>query len=234
MEIIGYIFRILSSRIDPYRIAFFVGQYFCITCAPVFISAGIYIFLSKLSLWAMEVGFPARSINRCGLNSSRILWTFISSDLICTLLQVTGASLVGNRTSKQKDPTNVNRILIAGLAVQLVSFLLFMLLMITIMVACSKNAGGNRRLETAWKEKRLACSGAVVAAFLVFIRTVFRLVESADGVFGYLSSHEVFFGALEFAPIVISVVLLSIWHPERVLPFPPGSSGGGVDSIIKA
>jgi hypothetical protein len=216
MEIIGYVLRILSSRKDPYRIAFFVGQYFCITCAPVFISAGIYIYLTKFTRWAIDAGFPSRAVVRFGLTPSRLLWTFISADVVCTLLQITGAGLIGSRTSKQKDPSKVNRILIAGLAAQLVSFVIFLTIMTTFILSCSKCARENKDLRKKWMSKRLASISILVAALLVFLRTVFRLVESAQGVFGYLSSHEVFFGCLEFLPIVLSLFILSGWHPGRV------------------
>lgn len=216
MEVIGYVFRILSSRTDPYRISFFVGQYFCITCAPVFISACIYVFLTEFTLWTIRKGFSNRALTRFALTPSRILWIFISADVACTLLQITGASLIGNRTSKQQDPTQANNILIAGLAVQTASSLLFLSIMVQVMVTCSRSASNNKELEAEWRKKRAASIGICLAALLVFLRTVFRLAESADGVFGYLSSHEVFFGSLEFAPIVLSLVLLSIWHPGRI------------------
>jgi hypothetical protein len=216
IEIIGFVFRILSSRVGPYRIAFFVGQYFCITCAPVFISAGIYIHLTKFTRWALDSGFPSRAIVRCGLTPSRLLWIFISANMICTMLQVTGASLIGNRASKQKDPSEVSKILIAGLAAQVASFILFLIIMATFIVTCSKCARENQDLRTKWRSKRLASMSIFVAALMVFLRTVFRLVESAEGVFGYLSSHEVYFGCLEFVPIVLSLFILSGWHPGRV------------------
>lgn len=54
----------------------------------------------------------------------------------------------------------------------------------------------------------------------MFVRTVFRLVETAQGVFGYLSVHEVFFGTLEFAPVGVAVWLLG------TVAFPGGWGGG--------
>jgi hypothetical protein len=30
-EIVGYVFRTLSAKVDPYRVAFFVVQYFCMS-----------------------------------------------------------------------------------------------------------------------------------------------------------------------------------------------------------
>lgn len=53
---------------------------------------------------------------------------------------------------------------------------------------------------------------------LIFLRTIFRLAETAQGVFGYLSTHEVFFGTLEFTPVVVGVGILAFWHPGRWFP----------------
>jgi hypothetical protein len=49
------------------------------------------------------------------------------------------------------------------------------------------------------------------------LRTCFRLAETAEGLLATLSTHEVYFGCLEFAPIVIAVYLLVYWHPGRWL-----------------
>ena len=54
-----------------------------------------------------------------------------------------------------------------------------------------------------------------MATALVYLRTCFRLAETAEGVFGNLSTHEVYFGCLEFAPVVIAVGLFNAWHPGR-------------------
>lgn len=216
MEVIGYVLRIMSSHIDPYRISFFVGQYFCITCAPVFIAACIYIYLTQFALWMEQAGFPTESFAGIRLKAPRILCIFITADIACTLLQITGASLIGNRTSKHEDPTQANNILIGGLAVQTAFSILFLCIMIKVIIACSKCASQNEKLAAAWHATRFTTLAVCLAGSLVTLRTIFRVAESADGVFGYLSSHEAFFGALEFAPIILSLTLLLVWHPGVV------------------
>jgi len=47
-EVVGYIFRCLSARVNPYKVSYFVVQYFFIVVAPVFFAAGIYTVLSVL------------------------------------------------------------------------------------------------------------------------------------------------------------------------------------------
>ena len=61
-----------------------------------------------------------------------------------------------------------------------------------------------------------------MASLLIFIRILFRLAETAQGVFGYLMVHEVFFGILEFAPVISAVSILAIFHPGRWI------AGGGL------
>lgn len=48
MEIVGYVFRILVSQVDPYSVINFVIQYFFIIVAPVFFSAAIYAIISVI------------------------------------------------------------------------------------------------------------------------------------------------------------------------------------------
>ena len=54
-----------------------------------------------------------------------------------------------------------------------------------------------------------------IASILVFLRTLFRLIETSEGIYGNLSTHEAYFGGLEFAPMVVAIWLLAVWHPGR-------------------
>jgi hypothetical protein len=54
-----------------------------------------------------------------------------------------------------------------------------------------------------------------IATLFIYLRTVFRLAETAEGLGGDLSTKEVYFGVLEFAPVIIAALLLTIWHPGR-------------------
>lgn len=204
MEAIGYIFRLLSERIDPYRINYFIIQYFLIVTAPVCISAAIYY---TLTLLVRRFGVPADKGSGALIplfHPKRILWTFITADAVCTIVQVTGASLIGKRTSDHKDPKAANDILLGGLAVQTLFFAVFLVLLSVFYHTAPELSASKLKPRTP----RLFVTALSAAALLVFVRTVFRLVETAQGVFGYLSVHEAFFGTLEFAPVGVAVWLL--------------------------
>jgi RTA1 like protein len=209
MEIIGYVFRILAAKINPYAVSYFVAQYFCIVVAPVFYSAAIYTILSVM-------------INRIGrqfspLTPKVILWIFIVCDVVATVVQITGASLVGSAYGSGKDPNIPNNILLAGLAFQVFTFAVFILCFL-IFVWRARNA-----LTPALK----IFSGAVfVATMAVYLRTCIRLAETAEGLLKFLSTHEAIFGCLEFLPIIVAVYIFIYWHPGRWLGSKRGEGRG--------
>ncbi len=220
MEIIGYIFRTLSSVQDPYLVTDFVVQYFFIVVAPVFISASIYVCLSKLIRLAGAEGFDVQS--HFLLRPKVLLWVFITADVVTTIIQVAGAALIGVAESNGDSPKTANNILLAGLAIQTGAFLIFLVLYGMFALLLSRDA----KIQGHFKSKRPFMLATGVVSILVLLRTVFRLAETSEGVFGYAGSHEVFFGCLEYAPIVVAVWIMAIWHPGRWLPkrTPRGSS----------
>ncbi|KAL2068026.1 hypothetical protein VTL71DRAFT_16124 [Oculimacula yallundae] len=209
MEVVGYSFRALSSRKDPYRITFFVVQYFLIVTAPVLISASIYVCLTKVLSWAAESGLDL-STRTVLLRRKVVLWTFITIDVFCTILQITGAGLIGGATSNGKDPSTANNILLAGLAIQTAAYFVYLILLSVVITAIYRD---RRMVQKVGKSPFLVMLAA--ASILIFIRTVFRLAETSQGVFGHLSSHEAYFGGLEFAPVVVAVLILAVWFPSR-------------------
>lgn len=200
-EIVGYVARSLSAKVSPYNLIYFILQYFFIVTAPVFLAAGIYTILSAL-------------ISRLGRQYSLlppkfILWFFITSDVIATLTQITGAALIGVSQTKRKDPTTANNILLGGLAYQVFSMGVFVLMTATFLF----------RARRAISSVGLTAFSLVfaVAAVLIYLRTCFRLAETAEGLGGALLRNETFFACLEFAPVALAVLLYAIWHPGRCL-----------------
>ncbi|KAL6720102.1 phospholipid-translocating ATPase rsb1 [Lecanora helva] len=229
LETIGYVFRSLSAKRDPYNIIDFVVQYFCIVTAPVFISASIYVCLSRLITWAEGEGFLSTGQKqrvRRFLNPKAILYTFITADILCTIIQITGAALTGSAESNHRSPTTPNNILLSGLVIQTFFFTLFLVLLCTFYhtVLPSSSPG-----PPAVRAKIPFFVALLGASLLVYLRTIFRLAETSQGVFGNLSTHEGYFAGLEFAPVVVAVAGLGGWHPGRWITgrVVRGGEGGG-------
>ena len=177
-------------------------QYFFIVVAPVFFAAAIYTILSLL--------INATGRQFAPLKPRWILWIFISCDVIATIIQILGAALIGVAESNRKDPTTPNNILLGGLAFQAFTFLVFIVLFL-----CFAVKARNVMFNVVSKGFYVSFSLAVV---LLYVRVCFRLAETAQGLFGHLNTHEVFFGTLEFMPVVLAVWLLAAWHPGRCVP----------------
>lgn len=202
MEVVGYAFRLLSSRVNPYSVIYFVVQYFFIVVAPVFFSAAIYTILTILINRTKREYAP--------LPPKVVLWVFITCDIIATIIQVAGAALIGVAESNSRDPTTANNILLAGLAFQVFSFFLFCVCLGVCLYRARKVVVSSLKAFTA---------ALCAATILVYVRTCFRLSETAAGLRSSLATREVYFGCLEFAPMVIAVFLLAAWHPGRWLPY---------------
>jgi hypothetical protein len=142
-----------------------------------------------------------------------ILWTFVAFDVVTTVVQIAGAAMIGNAESKLKSPEVANDIVLAGLAVQTFAFTCFLVLFGVLTVAMIRDRELGPRLGRIGP----FIVALEVASILVYLRTIFRLVETSEGVFGYLMTHEAFFGGLEFTPIIIAVSILAILHPGRLV-----------------
>ena len=187
-----------------------------IVTAPVFISASMYVCLSRLITWTTVSGFDLASAGGVAraIKPKWILWGFVSCDVVATIIQVAGAALIGASESNGKDPTVPNNILLAGLAFQTFAFTIFLGLLGLFRWALQQDKSFN----TSVRGKDSFVAALAAASLLIYLRTMFRLAETSQGVLGYLSTHEVFFGVLEFAPVVVAVWILAVWHPGRWLP----------------
>lgn len=202
-EVIGYISRSLSAKKDPYHLLYFILNYFFIVTAPVFLAAGIYTILSALiSRLGRQYSF---------LRPKAILWFFITSDVIATVVQISGASLIGVQESNRADPTWANNILLGGLAFQVFSLGIFVILTSTFLFRA------RREIQVYGKGLAGFSVAFATATLLVYLRTCFRLAETAQGLNGSLSSNETYFACLEFAPVAAAVMLLAVWAPGRCL-----------------
>lgn len=194
----GYVARALSARRDHYHLVYFVLNYFFVVTAPVFLAAALYTVLPAL---AARLG-PSAS-----LRPALVFGFFVTSDVVAIAAQVAGAALIGVSQSRRRNPTTANRILLGGLAYQVLATGVF------VVVAAAVLARSRRLVAAA----RLSpfCLVFAAATLLVYLRTAFRLAETAQGLYGELQTREVWFACLEFAPVVLAVLLLALWHPAR-------------------
>lgn len=103
-----------------------------------------------------------------------------------------------------------NDILLSGLAIQCASFLAFLGILGIVTIRASQTRPATLPIKF---------TGLLIfSSLLVFLRTVFRLAETAEGVFGTASTNEVLFGTLEFLPVGLAVALWGGMSLDSLLP----------------
>ncbi|GAA5940891.1 hypothetical protein JCM1841_000418, partial [Sporobolomyces salmonicolor] len=117
MEIVGYSAR-LRSHFDPSDQNLFIVQYTFVVLAPVAFQAAFYVGLSQ-ALWRLDC--TGRSLLH--FDPRILVWTMVVFDVICTVVQIVGATLTGVAEAAQNGSLGIsslqaNDILLAGLSVQ--------------------------------------------------------------------------------------------------------------------
>ncbi|ORY82496.1 RTA1 like protein-domain-containing protein [Protomyces lactucae-debilis] len=227
-EMVGYAFRMVSYLGNVYDYRWFVVSYFFLVVAPVLYSAAIYACMSSLvkstGKWTPK-------------QAKQILIVFVTFDVVCTVAQVAGAAGIGAASSNGKDPSNANKAVIAGLAVQTAAFLVFFILLslfafttpywnsMASVLTRSEETGTVIVQNPTRAKYHLLRAGRenipshilllLAASFFIFLRTVFRLAESADGVNSKAATSEILFAMLDYFPVIIAVILLALGHPGK-------------------
>ncbi|SCV69843.1 BQ2448_1237 [Microbotryum intermedium] len=230
--------RTFQILINPFIVSFFVVQYFLIVVAPCFFSGAFYLALSN----ALGRLPPNESRTLLPFGGKKLVIIFVVADTITTIIQIAGAALIGVAESSRTNgkpssitPQQANDILLSGLALQCASFLCFYYLLITVAVRAGKMSPKPlgamflailsitsflvlTRTVSHSTTGMADCFTSADLSFSLHSSQVYRLAETAEGIFGYASSNEWLFGLLEFAPVALAVLLWAAVPLHKVLP----------------
>ena len=104
------------------------------------------------------------------------------------------------------------RVLQVGLGVQIAAFGFFLLISFRFHIV-------SRNFREEWPDTRwTAMLWAVNAgSAMIFLRSVYRMVEFSMGFNGYLNTHEWNFYVFESGLIIIVFAIYNVWHPAMYL-----------------
>ena len=174
----------------------FVIQNIFILVAPVLFAASIYMTLGRI---ITSVGGDKHSL----VKPSKITLTFVLGDVLSFVVQGGGA---GMSVIQDVDIAKwAERVIIIGLVIQIVMFGLFCILSVVFHRRMKREPTAQLYSTTASWESGLYMLYAV--SLLIMVRSIFRVIEYAQGQTGYSLSHEwtlyVFDSLLMFAVTVI-------------------------------
>ncbi|KAK6335465.1 hypothetical protein TWF696_002239 [Orbilia brochopaga] len=230
MQTLGYLARVFSARNVTSR-GIYVAQFTLIILAPILTAAGDYVVLGKLLERVLPGGRRAKTL---GLRARWITWIFVSSDILSFFMQGIGAGIIAanvNGEGSVEAQERGSHIVMAGLIVQLIFFSFFTGAVVRFDLKTRKDHPGAK-----W---RVLVYCLYISCTCILIRSIYRLIEFAEGWTGYLMSHEVYFFILETLPMLICLVVFNIFHPGARLPnekpageeiaMMEGGRGGAVD-----
>jgi len=199
----GFISRYISAK-NPTEEGPFIAQTLFILLAPIIYSASIYALLEKLLQYiGAEKCLPIRA--------SLITKLYVGGDIFTFLVQAAGASMLVGATSVSKLNTGKSVVLI-GLAVQILFFFSFVFLIIRAHVVTHKNeilpGQGNWKLQFKVLE---------TGSILILIRSIYRVIDFADGPNSTVGTHEAFAYILDSLMMLFLQLLYNIWYPGKIL-----------------
>lgn len=192
---------------NPFTDSPFLTSLVTLTIAPAFLSASIYLCLSRI------VVVYGEDLSRFRPRTYTI--TFISCDFISLVLQAAGGAIASGANTPSQDQMGIN-IMIAGLSFQVFSLALFAALSTefawrALRSPARLNADFERLRDTRVFKAFLSSLG--VAALCIFVRSCFRVAELSGGFHGALANQQVTFMILEGAIIIVAVGVLTACHP---------------------
>lgn len=216
-ELIGWAGRTWSSKC-PYNGDAFLMQITTLIIAPTFFTAGLYVILGTL-------------INRLGRSSSLLgpkmyAIVFLTADIVALVIQAIGGALASTEADKINGDTETGtNIMVAGIVFQMAAMVVFTGLVLDFMrrVFIKKTylSYGKAGLEPpnslpvtyAW-----LLVAVCVSLGMIFIRSIYRTVELAQGWEGYLITHEGYFIGLDACLMIIAVGIFNFLDPVFLLP----------------
>ncbi|XRM37210.1 hypothetical protein ABZX51_000696 [Aspergillus tubingensis] len=212
-QVIGYIAR-AKAHFDQTSTTLYSVQTLLLLLAPTLYAASIYMVLGRIITF-----LDARH-----LSVIPVKWLtkiFVSGDILSFILQGAGGGIMANgSTSSMKIGQWV---IVVGLCVQLLFFGAFLIASITFHCRINQNptaesdktmSSAKRCLPKDWRGLLFAC---YFVSVLILIRSVYRLIEFAQGNSGYVISHEVFLYVLDASMMFLVMLTMNLFHPSIVL-----------------
>ncbi|KAM0420794.1 hypothetical protein ACHAPT_011455 [Fusarium lateritium] len=205
-EIIGYIGRIINAKEDPgcWTMGPYIMQNVLILIAPALMAASIYMILGRIIL--LTEGEHHALIRQRWLTK-----IFVFGDVASLLLQSSGGGLMAVNEDLQKIGQNV---IVGGLFVQLAFFGCFIV----------TSAIFHRRMRLAptvkstdplvrWQTYLITL---YVTGVLIWVRSLFRVIEFIEGNDGHLMRSEVWVFVFDGLLMLIVLVWMNWFHPGEI------------------
>lgn len=212
LEILGYIGRVWS-HVNIQNFNAFVMQLVCLTLAPCFMMAGIYYVIAQLTvIYGQKFSV---------LRPMQYSLVFIICDIISIILQAVGGGVAAGALSVYQSTQQGSNIMVGGLAYQVFTIALFQLFWYLFLyrVYQSYKKYGDAEFNPDFahiRQRKFLIPFIFVVSFaviLIFVRSIYRLIELAEGWSSRLAVDEIYFMILEALMVSLASCVLSFMSP---------------------
>jgi len=206
LEVLGYVSRVQIHN-NPFADNPFLLYLIALTIAPVFITAAIYLCLTRI------IVIYGQSISRFAPRT--VALAFMCSDFLSLLLQAIGGAIADVSNSESTSQIGID-IMIAGLVLQAISLAVFLLFVADFAWRCHKGVLNQDPEKQRTRSRMLFkafLAGLLLATVVVLIRSIFRAAELWGGFSGKLWNDETDFLILDGTMIAIAIICLTALHP---------------------
>lgn len=197
---------------QPESKGIYIAEYLFVVLSPCGFIAADYVLLGRMSRWL-------KCDAHLWIRAKRITLVFVLSDVVTFLIQAAGGS-----TSTSNNPDTAlagSRIFLAGLALQLLSFLFFTILYARFIYRVYKHEpqvwaqDSGKPFYHDWRALAFALG---LSCLGILIRSIYRTIELGEGYHGHLATTEAFFYGLDTLPLFIAIAVYVPFWPGRFIP----------------
>ncbi|PQE32574.1 RTA1 domain protein [Rutstroemia sp. NJR-2017a WRK4] len=219
-EIMGYIGRALAHNSTDALGPYILQSIFTLV-APALFAASIYMTLGRIM----------RHVKGEHHSVIRINWltrSFVIGDVLSFMVQANSAALMFKASTVKMG----ENLVLVGLFIQVISFGLFFVTAVIFERRMRKEPTAESFVvEASWLQHlRVLYTMSV----LIMIRSIFRVVEYAEGQKGYSLKHEWTLYMFDAVPMFIVTVIYYVWYPSELtapLPSAPSIDAQGIHLV---
>jgi hypothetical protein len=211
MEVFGWSARLWSSQ-SPELLIPYEMQLVGTILAPTPLLAAIFVILGRI-------------ISQLGTQFSRLtpnMYTivFCVFDAICLSIQAVGGALAAQAVNENNSPTLGGNIMLGGIAAQLFAISVYIGLAAEFFLRRKYNAPFRQQViqcekghRSMSKNVQIMICGMSFCTICIFVRSVYRTAELANGWSGPIIANESYFNWLDGCFITVAIYTLNVIHP---------------------
>ncbi len=173
----------------------------------------VFVTCDVISLVVQVRSFPQKDLSHasffCNISRSRLLDTDVDA-------QAVGGAMASQASGQRKNTQPGTNVMMTGVVFQLASMTIFAGIALDFI---------RRSTRIRIPPGYIAVMAAMfISLIAVYIRSIFRAIELAEGWTGYLMLHERYFIALDGSLMALAVGVFLLFDPARIIPKGTGFS----------